>query len=82
EKQNEATIHLAPGSDARLRLTVKYGFVADTGTIYVKYADEALLADELASYGPEVHVSSPPSLIDAVTERLKIVANAHKVAAR
>ncbi len=78
EKQNEATIHLAPGSDARLRLTVKYGFLPDTGTIYVGYADEALLADELAGYGPEVKVIAPPSLITAVTSRLKTVVEMHK----
>ena len=78
EKKNEATIQLTPGSDARLRLTVKYGFLADTGTIYVGYADEALLADELAGYGPEVVVISPPSLVDAVTSRLRSVVDAHK----
>lgn len=79
EKRNEATIHLTPGSDARLRLTVKYGFLADTGTIYVGYADEALLADELAGYGPEVRVSSPPSLVAAVKSRLRAVVDMHKV---
>jgi proteasome accessory factor B len=78
EKKNEATVQLAPGSDARLRLTVKYGFLTDTGTIYVGYADEALLADELAGYGPEVVVISPPSLVDAVTARLRSVLEAHK----
>jgi proteasome accessory factor B len=78
EKKNEATVQLAPGSDARLRLTVKYGFLTDTGTIYIGYADEALLADELAGYGPEVVVISPPSLVDAVTARLRSVLEAHK----
>ena len=78
EKKNEATVQLAPGSDARLRLTVKYGFLTDTGTIYIGYADEALLADELAGYGPEVVVISPPSLVDAVTARLMSVLEAHK----
>ncbi len=79
EKLNEATIELAPGSDARLRLTVKYGFLTDTATIYVPYADEALLADELASFGPEVKVLAPEGLVDAVKQRLTSVIEAHKV---
>jgi proteasome accessory factor B len=78
EKLNEATIELTPGSDARLRLAVKYGFLADTATIYVPYADEALLADELAGFGPEVRVLAPPSLIDAVKQRLTTVIETHK----
>lgn len=79
EKGNEATVELAPGSDARLRLTVKYGFKADTQTIYVPYSDEALFADELASYGPEVRVLAPASLVAAVKDRLKAVVELHKV---
>jgi proteasome accessory factor B len=78
EKLNEATIELTPGSDARLRLAVKYGFLADTATIYVQYADEAWLADELAGFGPEVRVLAPPSLIDAVKQRLTTVIETHK----
>ena len=78
EKRNEATVELAPGSDARLRLPAKYGFLPDTATIYVPYADEALLADELAGYGPEVRVLAPESLVSAVTARLNAVLDLHR----
>src|SRR5690606_28414361 len=44
-----------PGGAARLRL---------------HFVDLAILADELAGFGPEVLVLSPPELRDAVVERL------------
>jgi proteasome accessory factor B len=43
----------------------------------VHYSDTALLADELAGYGPEVRVVSPPRLVDAVRQRLRVTVDAH-----
>lgn len=52
----------------------------DSGVIRLNYTDEAIFADELASYGPEVRVFAPPSLVAAVRERLIAVAAAHRSA--
>ena len=41
------------------------------------YSDLAILADELAGFGPEVLVLSPPELRDAVLARLEATAAAH-----
>ena len=41
------------------------------------YTDLALLADDLAAFGPEAVVISPPTLVDAVRERLRAVVASH-----
>ncbi len=41
------------------------------------FVDLHILADELASYGPEVRVVEPASLRDAVISRLRAVVEAH-----
>ncbi|MDQ0028217.1 helix-turn-helix transcriptional regulator [Arthrobacter bambusae] len=40
----------------------------------VPFRDSELLAEELASYGPHVHVAGPPELRDAVIRRLQAAA--------
>ncbi len=46
-------------------------------TLALHYVDEAILADELAGFGPEVLVLSPTSLRDAVIERLERTVRDH-----
>jgi proteasome accessory factor B len=50
----------------------------DAGVIRLHYTDAAVFADELAAYGPEVHVLNPASLREAVRQRLATVAAAHR----
>ncbi|WP_243841807.1 WYL domain-containing protein [Salinibacterium sp. ZJ77] len=75
---NEAEILVHAGSDAASRLTHRRG-TAEIGpdTLRVHYLDEAIFADELAGFGPEVQVLSPATLRDAVIARLKATVDAH-----
>ena len=47
------------------------------GILRVHYVDLAILADELAGFGPEVLVLEPAALRDAVIERLKTTVADH-----
>lgn len=77
-RSNAAELRVTPGSDAQLRLSRRAeGATVDSETIVVHYTDLALLADELAGYGPEVHVLVPDELQHAVRDRLLLVAEAH-----
>jgi proteasome accessory factor B len=59
-------------SDAANRLAKRKGTApAALGSLTLHYSDINLLADELASFGPEVVVVSPPELREAVRERLQ-----------
>jgi proteasome accessory factor B len=78
-----AVITVEPGSDAAVRLG-KRGVVdtdTDTGagtpSVQLHYTDLNILADELAGYGPEVLVLSPPALREAVLARLRLVRDSH-----
>ena len=66
---NSALLEIDPGTEASLRLT-RRGTPAEQG-ITVPYVDVHVLADELASYGPEVRVVSPDELRDEVVRRLE-----------
>lgn len=73
-----AVIEVTPGSDAETRLLKRRGTTADdSGLLTVHFADLDILADELASFGPEVLVRSPPQLRSAVRERLSRVVADH-----
>ncbi len=66
-----AEIEVRAGSDAALRLAHRRGTEeVAPGILRVHYVDLAILADELAGFGPEVLVVSPDTLRDAVVERL------------
>ncbi|GAB3154409.1 WYL domain-containing protein [Microbacterium neimengense] len=71
----EALIEVHPGTEAALRLS-RRGRSAPQG-ILVPYVDAHILADELASYGPEARVVDPPHLRDLVIERLRAVMALH-----
>lgn len=64
-----ALLEIDPGTEAALRLS-RRSTPADQG-VHVPYVDLHILADELASYGPEVRVVEPPALRDAVIQRLE-----------
>jgi len=72
---HSALLEVTPGTEASLRLGRRA--VPATQGIRVPYVDLHILADELASYGPEVRVVEPPELRDAVVSRLKAVIAAH-----
>jgi proteasome accessory factor B len=67
-----------PDSDAATRLHKRRGTeVSASGSLVLHYADANIIADELAGYGPEVVVVSPPAIRAAVKERLLRVAADH-----
>ena len=77
--RNAADLAVAAGSDAEVRLGKRAVLRdEDSGVIRLQYTDDAVFADELAAYGPEVRVISPDTLRDAVRERLAAVAAAHR----
>nr|WP_314841791.1 WYL domain-containing protein [uncultured Microbacterium sp.] len=69
--QNSALLEVTPGTEASLRLGRRA--TPATQGIRVPFVDLHILADELASYGPEVRVVEPPALLDAVVSRLRAV---------
>jgi proteasome accessory factor B len=78
------TVDVMPGSDAERRLaardTQESELVLSDGRrrLVVGCTDEALLADELASYGPEARVVEPETMRDAVVSRLRRVIERHQ----
>ena len=71
-RRGVADIEVRAGSDAALRLAHRRGTEEIApGILRVHYVDLAILADELAGFGPEALVVSPPALRDAVVERLE-----------
>lgn len=67
-----AELEVRAGSDAALRLAHRHGTEEIApGILRVHHVDLAILADELAGFGPEVLVISPPELRAAVIERLQ-----------
>lgn len=73
--QNSALLEVTPGTEAALRLGRRA--TAAVQGIRVPFVDLHILADELASYGPEVRVVEPASLREAVIARLRAVVAAH-----
>jgi len=73
-----ATITTTAHSDAAIRLSKRPGTVQSApDTLTLHYSDLHLLADELASFGPEVLVIEPVELRTAVLERLERTAIDH-----
>ena len=76
---NAALVNVVGESDAALRLSKRRGAVIrPDGALEVHFSDRNILADELASFGPELVVLSPPELGIAVHERLERVASDHR----
>ncbi len=74
--RNVAHLEVHPGTEAALRLGRRAR--AAVQGIEVPFVDVHVFADELASYGPEVRVVSPPELRDAVIARLRATATLHE----
>ncbi len=73
-----AEIEVRAGSDAALRLAHRRGTEeVAPGILRVHFVDLAILADELAGFGPEVLVLSPPEMRDAVVARLTTTVAEH-----
>lgn len=73
-----AVVEVEPSTDAATRLQKRRGTTAlESGALLLHYSDVALFADELAGFGPEVLVLSPPDLRQAVVERLARTAADH-----
>jgi proteasome accessory factor B len=76
--QRTALVEVQHESDAATRLAKRRGTQESRdGMLTLHYSDLNLLADELAGYGPEVLVMSPPALRDAVRTRLERTAADH-----
>ncbi|WP_435744741.1 helix-turn-helix transcriptional regulator [Microbacterium sp. PMB16] len=73
--ENSALLEVTPGTEAALRLGRRASPAAQG--ITVPFVDLHILADELASYGPEVRVVEPAPLRDAVIARLRAAVDAH-----
>ncbi|MHA7986402.1 helix-turn-helix transcriptional regulator [Rathayibacter sp. CAU 1779] len=77
-ERNAAELDVQPGTDAWVRLSKREDTrVNEDGNLLVHYSDTALLADELAGYGPEVRVIWPSRLVEAVRDRLRIALESH-----
>jgi proteasome accessory factor B len=77
-ESHTATVEVSPGTDAASRLAKRDGSAATAeNTLDLHYSDINILADELASFGPEVLVLSPAVLVEAVRTRLTLTAAAH-----
>jgi proteasome accessory factor B len=66
-----AVVEVDEGSDAETRLGKRRGTrLLSPGVLELHYSDINIVADELAGFGPEVLVQSPPELRGAVRTRL------------
>lgn len=73
-----AEIIVEPASDAEARLSKRRDATSTAeGHLNLHYVDINIFADELSSYGPEVLVVSPIELVQAVRDRLLLVASTH-----
>lgn len=73
--RNSALIQVTPGTEAALRLGRRGA--QESGGIRVSFVDVHVLADEIASYGPEARVIEPAPLREAVISRLRSVVERH-----
>lgn len=75
--RQRAHVEVQPGTEAALRLR-RRALPAPQG-LRIPYVDVHVLADELASYGPEVRVVDPPELRELVVARLRRARDSHEV---
>lgn len=79
-ERNEAVVQVQPDTEAALRLRRRDRTdpgAADDDILRLPYVDVHILADELASYGPEVRVIAPDDLRREVIARLERVLALH-----
>ncbi|WP_084502402.1 helix-turn-helix transcriptional regulator [Microbacterium indicum] len=75
--RNRALIEATPGSEAALRLARRAVPGAEGRGTAVAYIDQHVLADEIASYGPDARVVEPESLRELVVLRLAEAERVH-----
>jgi proteasome accessory factor B len=75
---NVAELTVREESDAAMRLARRRGAEQTEGRVRLHFTDLALLADELAGFGPEVRVLGPAPLVDAVVSRLRTAVAVHR----
>ena len=73
----EAQVRVSPGSQAATVLTNRPGTRVDGDHYLLHYTDVNVLADALCEHGPDVVVSSPPELVEAMVRQLTQVRDAH-----
>src|SRR5690606_15315599 len=66
-----AIVEVVAGSDASTRLAKRRGTLVEGERLTLHFADLNILADELATFGPEVLVLEPAELRAAVIARLE-----------
>ena len=76
-QQQVATIRVSLDSDAWSALSKRRGTEIVGQSLVVHFTDADIFAEELCSYGDDVVVIKPPSLVTAVTRHLKTVVSAH-----
>jgi proteasome accessory factor B len=76
---NVAQLRVQDATEAAVRLRRRG--TRDGDVLHVRFVDIHVLADELASYGPEVLVEEPPALRAEVIARLERTLEAHGVRA-
>lgn len=76
-EQNVADLRVQDATEAAVRLRRRATREGDL--LRVRFVDIHVLADELASYGPEVRVEGPPALRAEVISRLRRTLAAHGV---
>lgn len=74
--RQRAVIEVTPGSEAWLRLS-RRAVPSEEQGLTVPYVDAPVLADEIASYGPDARVVAPAELRDLVLDRLRAVRVLH-----
>lgn len=80
-ERNTATVRVTPDSHAEATLSRQHGAAElEPGLLRLHYTDINILADELASFGPEAQALTPPSLRAAVIQRLTRARSAHSPA--
>lgn len=72
-----ATVSAREGTEAEVVMRNRQGTTESDGALVIHTTDLDILADELAAFGADVRVISPPSLRDAVRARWQRVVAAH-----
>lgn len=78
-ESNTASVRVRPDSYAWYQLSRRSGAGFERpGVIRLHYTDVSIMADELASFGPEAQVLAPQVLRQAVIERLSALSDVHR----
>lgn len=77
-ERNSATVRVTPNTHSWSRLVRLHSAeVIDDDLLRLHFTDVNILADEIASFGPEAEVLTPPTLRAAVVQRLTRIRSSH-----